>query len=276
MAEFNWRPVEPNEKRLGDIDAIKARIEELKAERAQLVKMYDSEEADNALGAQMLRAGDEGAMYKFLRGQRDARAMAEAQKAEASKPTQERFDRALEALQATEAQMAGANLDPAQAQKMELLAENQRAQLDDMLARNPSLSRRNYGAKTEPAKATPDNLWSFKSELGYDGGSMTDAEIDAKAEALRKANPNVNGSEVTKLVDEAKKRNETAYQKYVKEVAKQNGLIKELFNAYYNTSDVSTKEVLSGLIKSAGGKIDRKGNAVYLKAKTKQDWIKGK
>lgn len=271
MSDFNWRPS------MMDADSIRARIEELKAEKAQLLRQYDSEEADNALGAQMLRAGDDGAMYKFLRGQRDTRAMAEAQKAGANMPTQDQFDRTLEALQATEAQMAGANVDPAQADKMKLLAENQRAQLDDMLAKNPSLSRRNYGAKVNDNKtATADNLWSFKSELGYDGGSMTDEEIDAKAEALRKANPNVNGSEVAKLVEEAKKRNETAYQKYVKEVAKQNGLIKELFNAYYNTSDVSTKEVLSGLIKSAGGKIDRKGNAVYLKAKSKQDWIKGK
>ena len=272
MAEYNWRPSGTM-----TADDIRARIAELKAERAQLVKQYDSEEADNALGAQMLRAGDEGAMYKFLRGQRDTRAMAEAQKAEANRPTQEQFDRTLEALQATEAQMAGANVDPAQAGKMKLLAENQRAQLEDMLAKNPSLSRRNFGGQAGNDNApVADNLWSFKSELGYDGGSMTDAEIDAKAEALRKANPNVNGSEVAKIVEDAKKRNETAYQKYVKEVAKQNGLIKELFNAYYNTTDVSTKEVLSGLIKSAGGKIDRKGNAVYLKAKTKQDWIKGK
>lgn len=271
MAEFNWRPVEPNEKRLGDIDAIKARIEELKAERAQLVKMYDSEEADNALGAQMLRAGDEGAMYKFLRGQRDTRAMAEAQKAEAGKPTQERFDRALEALQATEAQMAGANLDPAQAQKMELLAENQRAQLDDMLAKNPSLSRRNYGAKSEPAKATPDNLWSFKSELGYDGGTMTDAEIDAKAEALRKANPNVNGSEVAKLVDEAKKRNETAYQKYVKDVDRQNAVLVSLYKTYSKNRDPE----VAAIIKSLGGAINTKtGGLVKLKKKDKDVWLK--
>lgn len=271
MAEFNWRPVEPNEKRLGGIDAIKARIEELKAERAQLVKMYDSEEADNALGAQMLRAGDEGAMYKFLRGQRDTRAMAEAQKDEAGKPTQERFDRALEALQATEAQMAGANVDPAQADKMKLLAENQRAQLDDMLAKNPSLSRRNYGAKTETPKATQENLWSFKSELGYDGGTMTDAEIDAKAEALRKANPNVNGSEVAKLVDEAKKRNETAYRKYVEDIDRQNAILDSLFDTY---SVLDNNPKIATLIKSLGGRINKDGELVKLKKKKKDVWLK--
>ena len=272
MAEFNWRPVEPNEKRLGDIDAIKARIEELKAERAQLVKMYDSEEADNALGAQMLRAGDEGAMYKFLRGQRDTRAMAEAQKANANMPTQKEFDRTLEALQATEAQMAGANVDPAQSQRMKLLADNLRAQLDDKLAKNPSLSRRNYGAKgNDNNTATADNLWSFKSELGYDGGNMTDAEIDAKAEALRKANPNVNGSEVARLVDEAKKRNETAYQKYVKDVDRQNAVLASLYKTYSKNRDPE----VAAIIKSLGGAINAKtGGLVKLKKKDKDVWLK--
>ena len=255
-----------------DADSIRARIEELKAEKAQLLQQYDSEEADNALGAQMLRAGDDGAMYKFLRGQRDTRAMAEAQKANANMPTQEEFDRTLEALQATEAQMAGANVDKAQSKRMELLADNLRAQLDDKLAKNPSLSRRNYGAKVNDNKtATADNLWSFKSELGYDGGSMTDEEIDAKAEALRKANPNVNGSEVAKLVEEAKKRNETAYQKYVKEVDKQNAVLSSLFKTYSKTRDPE----IATLIKSLGGGISSKtGNLIKLKKKDKDTWLK--
>lgn len=266
MSDFNWRPS------MMDADSIRARIEELKAEKAQLLQKYDSEEADNALGAQMLRAGDDGAMYKFLRGQRDTRAMAEAQKAGANMPTQEEFDRTLEALQATEAQMVGANVDPAQADKMKLLAENQRAQLDDMLAKNPSLSRRNYGAKVNDNKTdTAENLWSFKSELGYDGGSMTDEEIDAKADALRKANPNVNGSEVAKLVEEAKKRNETAYQKYVKEVDRQNSVLESLYKTYSKTRDPE----VAAIIKSLGGAISSKtGNLVKLKKKDKDVWLK--
>ena len=270
MAEYNWRP----SGNMMTADEIRSRIEELKAERAQLVKMYDSEEADNALGAQMLRAGDEGAMYKFLRGQRDTRAMAEAQKAEAGKPTQERFDRALEALQATEAQMAGANVDPAQAEKMKLLSENQRAQLDDMLAKNPSLSRRNYGGpapKQDISGAPADNLWSFKSELGYDGGSMTDEEIDAKAKALRKSNPNVNGSEVAKIVEDTKKRNETAYQKYVKDVDKQNAVLASLYKTYSKNKDPE----ISALIKSLGGGFNTKtGELIKLKKKDKDVWLK--
>lgn len=270
MAEYNWRP----SGNMMTADEIRARIEELKAERAQLVKQYDSEEADNALGAQMLRAGDEGAMYKFLRGQRDTRAMAEEQKANANRPTQEQFDRTLEALQATEAQMAGANVDPAQAEKMKLLSENQRAQLDDMLAKNPSLSRRNYGGaapKQDISGAPADNLWRFKSDLGYDGGSMTDEEIDAKAEALRKANPNVNGSEVAKIVEDAKKRNESAYQKYVKDVDKQNAVLSELYKTYQKGG---RSPELARLIKTLGGGINSNGNLVKLKKKDKDTWVK--
>lgn len=272
MSDFNWRPS------MMDAESIRARIEELKAEKAQLLRQYDSEEADNALGAQMLRAGDEGAMYKFLRGQRDTRAMVETQKANANMPTQDQFDRKLEALQATEAQMAGANVDPAQADNMKLLADNQRAQLDDMLAKNPSLSRRNYGAKgNDNQTATADNLWSFKSELGYDGGSMTDEEIDAKAEALRKANPNVNGSEVAKLVEDAKKRNETAYQQYVKGVQRDNALIKT-FYSFYGGADDATRKSIRDEIARLGGKVDSRGELSVKgrKPKAKDVWVKNR
>lgn len=260
-----------------DADSIRARIEGLKAEKAQLMKQYDSEQADNALGAQMLRAGDDGAMYKFLRGQRDTRAMAEAQKANANRPTQDQFDRTLEALQATEAQMAGANVDPAQAEKMKLLSENQRSQLEDMLAKNPSLSRRNYGTAPKNEEPPADNLWTFKSELGYDGGSMTDEEIDARAEALRKANPNVNGDDVAKLVEEAKKRNETAYQGYVQSIRRDNALIKTLYSLYQGAND-ETRKNLRNEIARLGGKVNSNGelSVKERKPKAKADWIKNK
>ena len=108
--EFTWNKVEPDEslnkvepdeslqwKQGGsieqDIESIKARIGELKDEREQLVAQLNDEYSDEKLAAQMMRAGDEGAMYKFLRGQQDNMKIQAADKAKEGKPTQEQFDK---------------------------------------------------------------------------------------------------------------------------------------------------------------------------------------
>lgn len=276
--EFTWNAVKPNEqlqyseKRLGDIEAIRARIDELKAERAQLVATLGDQYSDERLGAQMLRAGDEGAMYKFLRAQKDTKDMQLADKARAGMPTQEQFDKTYELLLANQAAQADPKLATPQAQKYGEMNDMYMGQLDDMLAKNPSLNRRNYGAAQAPAVSGGDY-----NKLQYDliMNSYDDDAIDAKVRAAIEANPD-SAEEFRKLGEDAKKKSDTAYADYVRGIDEKNGLIKELYNAYVNSNDSGTRSTLFGLIKSVGGKIDSKGNAVYLTKKSKKEWIKGK
>lgn len=266
MSDFNWRPS------MMDADSIRARIEELKAEKAQLLQQYDSEEADNALGAQMLRAGDEGAMYKFLRGQQDQLRMNLADKVKEGMPTQEQFDKTYELLLANQAAQGDIKLTNPQKQKYGEMNEMYMGQLDDMLAKNPSLNRRNYGATRSPEVSGGDY-----NKLQYDliMNSYDDDAIDEKVRAAIEANPD-SAEEFRKLGEDAKKKSDTAYAEYTSGIDRDNKLIKEVYNAYVNVNDSDTRSTLFGLIKSLGGKIDSKGNAVYLTKKSKKEWIKGK
>lgn len=282
--EFTWNRVEPNETaaygktRQAEVDEIKSRIEALKAERAQLVAQLGDEYSDERLGAQMLRAGDEGAMYKFLRGQQDQMKMNSLEKESKDKPTQEQFDKLLETLQATAAAIADPKLAPPIKDKYDLMLENYRSQLNEMLAKNPSLSMRNYnpqGSSNTPyaTGTSGGELWQLENKLGWSGSGMTDAEIDAEAEKL-KNNPNVSSSEVNKIVEDAKKRNETAYQKYVGEVERKNAEMKKIYDAYAKTQSSETRSTLETLL---GDYLDRRtNNFKKKKALTKDKWVKGK
>jgi hypothetical protein len=278
--EFTWNRVEPNEtpsygkSRHAEVDEIKSKIEALKAERAQLVAQLGDEYSDERLGAQMLRAGDEGAMYKFLRGQQDQMKLNAAENAKNNKPTQEQFDKLLETLQATAAATADPNLAPPIKEKYDLMLENYRSQLNEMLVKNPSLSMRNYNPQGGNAGGVGGGeLWQLENKLGWSGSGMTDDEIDAEAAKL-KNNPNVSSTEVNKIVDEAKKRNETAYQKYVEEVKRKNAEKKQIYDAYVKTPSAETRSTLETLL---GDYLDRRtNNFKKKKALTKDKWVKGK
>lgn len=273
--EFTWNAVKPNEqlqyseKRLGDIEAIRARIDELKAERAQLVATLGDQYSDERLGAQMLRAGDEGAMYKFLRAQKDTKDMQLAEKARAGIPTQEQFDKTYELLLANQAAQADPKLATPQAQKYGEMNDMYMGQLDDMLARNPSLNRRNYGAAQAPAVSGGDY-----NKLQYDliMNSYDDDAIDAKVRAAIEANPD-SAEEFRKLGEDAKKKSDTAYAEYTRAIAEKNAMMKSIYELYRD-ADAATKR---GIAKTLGTYIDTKtGNFKPVKAKSKKDWLKGK
>lgn len=285
--EFTWNKVEPDEslqwKQGGsieqDIESIKARIGELKAEREQLVAQLEDEYSDEKLAAQMMRAGDEGAMYKFLRGQQDNMRIQEADKDKKDKPTQEQFDKLLETLQATEAAIADPNVAPQVRNKYALMIENYQSQLNDMITKNPDIALRNYS----PVQKSVGNvgnvgeggdLYDLKNKLGWEGATMTDDEIDDLAKELKK-NPNVPGDEIAKITDEAKKRNQTAYDNYAKEIDRRNAELDQL-HAMWQKAEPSTKRQLEGLIKSLGGGFKAGGKLVKIKKKDKKDWVKGK
>lgn len=285
--EFTWNKVEPDEslqwKQGGsieqDIESIKARIEELKAEREQLVAQLEDEYSDEKLAAQMMRAGDEGAMYKFLRGQQDQMRIQAADKAKEGKPTQEQFDKILETLQATEAAIADPNVAPQVRNKYALMIENYQSQLNDMITKNPDIALRNYS----PVQKSGGNggnvgeggdLYDLKNKLGWEGATMTDDEIDDLAKELKK-NPNVPADEVAKITDEAKKRNQTAYDNYAKEIDRRNAELDQL-HAMWQKADPATKRQLEGLIKNLGGGFKAGGKLVKIKKKDKKDWVKGK
>ena len=285
--EFTWNRVEPDEslqwKQGGsidqDIESIKARIGELKAEREQLVAQLNDEYSDEKLAAQMMRAGDEGAMYKFLRGQQDQMRIQAADKAKEGKPSQEQFDKLLETLQATEAAIADPNVAPQVRNKYALMIENYQSQLNDMITKNPDIALRNYS----PVQKSTGNvgnvgeggdLYDLKNKLGWEGASMTDDEIDDAAKELKK-NPNVPADEVAKITDEAKKRNQTAYDNYAKEIDRRNAELDQL-HAMWQKADPGTKRQLEGLIKSLGGGFKAGGKLVKIKKKDKKDWVKGK
>lgn len=282
--EFTWNRVEPNEtpsygkSRQAEVDEIKSKIDALKSERAQLVAQLGDEYSDERLGAQMLRAGDEGAMYKFLRGQKDARELQLAEKDKTMKPTQDQFDKVLETLQATAAAVEDPNLDPRVKSKYDLMLENYRSQLNEMLTKNPDLSMRNYdpygnGEEGNSGSILGGDLYQLKQKLGWEGTKMTDKQIDAEAAKL-KNNPNVSSTEVNKIVEDAKKRNETAYQKYVGEVELKNTEMKKIYDAYAKTTSGETRSTLENLL---GDYLDRRtNNFKKKKALTKDKWVKGK
>jgi hypothetical protein len=281
--EFTWNRVEPNEtpsygkSRQAEVDEIKSKIEALKAERAQLVAQLGDEYSDERLGAQMLRAGDEGAMYKFLRGQQDQMKLNAAENAKNSKPTQEEFDKLLETLQATAASIEDPKLDPRVKERYGLMLGNYRSRLNEMLAKNPSLSMRNYNPQGDEGGNAGGvgggELWQLENKLGWSGSGMTDAEIDAEAAKL-KNKPNVSSTEVNKIVEDAKKRNETAYQKYVGEVERKNAEMKKIYDAYAKTTSAETRSTLETLL---GDYLDRRtNNFKKKKALTKDKWVKGK
>ena len=284
--EFTWNRVEPDEslqwKQGGsieqDIESIKARIGELKAEREQLVAQLEDEYSDEKLAAQMMRAGDEGAMYKFLRGQQDNMRIQELQKEKENKPTQEQFDKVLETLQATEAAIADPNVAPQVRNKYALMIENYQSQLNDMITKNPDIALRNYS----PVQKSVGNvgnvgeggdLYDLKNKLGWEGATMTDDEIDDLAKELQK-NPNVPADEVAKITDEAKKRNQTAYDNYSREIDRRNAELVQL-HAMWQKADPATKRELEGLIKNLGGGFKTGGKLVKIKKKDKSEWVKG-
>lgn len=285
--EFTWNKVEPDEslqwKQGGsieqDIESIKARIEELKAEREQLVAQLEDEYSDEKLAAQMMRAGDEGAMYKFLRGQQDQMRIQAADKAKEGKPTQEQFDKILETLQATEAAIADPNVAPQVRNKYALMIENYQSQLNDMITKNPDIALRNYSPVQKSAGNVGNvgeggDLYDLKNKLGWEGATMTDDEIDDLAKELKK-NPNVPADEVAKITDEAKKRNQTAYDNYAKEIDRRNAELDQL-HAMWQKADPATKRQLEGLIKNLGGGFKAGGKLAKIKKKDKKDWVKGK
>lgn len=285
--EFTWNRVEPDEslqwKQGGsieqDIESIKARIGELKAEREQLVAQLEDEYSDENLAAQMMRAGDEGAMYKFLRGQQDNMKIQEAEKDKKDKPTQEQFDKLLETLQATEAAIADPNVAPQVRNRYALMIENYQSRLNDMITKNPDIALRNYS----PVQTSGGNggnggeggdLYDLKNKLGWEGASMTDDEIDSLAKELKK-NTNVPADEVAKITDEAKKRNQTAYDNYSKEIDRRNAELVQLHDMWQK-ADPATKRQLEGLIKGLGGGFKAGGKLVKIKKKDKSEWVKGK
>lgn len=273
--DFTWN-ISPN--RDTAAGQIRDRIDELKAERAQLVAQLGDEYGDERLGAQMLRAGDEGDMYKFLRGQKDARELQLAEKDKTMKPTQEQFDKVLETLQATAAAVEDPNLDPRVKSKYDLMLENYRSQLNEMLTKNPDLSMRNYdpygnGEEGNSGSILGGDLYQLKQKLGWEGTKMTDKQIDALAAQL-KNNPNVSADEVNKIVKEAKDRNETAYRKYVGEVERINAQMKSIYDAYTRTHDGDTQRTLEALL---GDYLDPKTrNFKKKKPSSKDNWLKGK
>lgn len=276
--EFTWNKGATNS-RQNEIDAIKSKIEALKAERAQLVAQLGTDFSDERLAAQMLRAGDEGAMYKFLRGQQDQLKMNGIEKESNDKPTQEDFDKLLETLYATE----GAVVDeqdskPGMYNKYTQLASTYRARLNEMLAKNPALSLRGYdpqGGSSKPGNIQNGmrggDLYELRQTLGWGGSSMTDAEIDAEVEKYK---GKIDVSELNKVADEAKKRNETAYSNYKKQIDADNARMKAVYNAYLKAKDPETRLALEGLLK---GYVNTKtGKFVSKKYLSKDKWIKGK
>lgn len=282
--EFTWNRVVPNEtssygkSRQAEIDGIKTRIDALKAERAQLVAQLGDEYSDERLGAQMLRAGDEGAMYKFLRGQQDQMKLNAAEKEKEGMPSQADFDKVLETMQATDASLADPKLDPNVKNKYELMLDLYRNQLNDMLVKNPKLSMRNYTPNgTTGSSVTADgvkkggDLYELRQTLGWGGSRMTDAEIDAEVEKYK---GKVDVDELNKVADEAKKRNETAYGDYKKQIDADNTRMKAIYDAYLKTKDTATALALESLL---GGYMDPKTrNFKKKKYLSKDKWIKGK
>ena len=257
---------------MNEVNSIRARIDELKAERAQLVAQLGDEYGDERLGAQMLRAGDEGAMYKFLRGQKDARELQLADKAKEGMPTQADVDKLLETLYATEASITP-DIKGDQLTKTNNLLNLYRNQLGAMQQKNPSLDFRGYqgvGANT-PAGNGGGELSQFQYDLF--SNNWSDDEIDAKVKALAAQFPDYL-EDIRKAGAEAKNRSDTAYKKYVAEVESKNNDKKAIYDAYTRTHDGDTQRTLEALL---GDYLDPKTrNFKKKKPSSKDNWLKGK
>ena len=115
------------------------------------------------------------------------------------------------------------------------------------------------------------DLYELRQTLGWGGSGMTDAEIDAE---VAKYKGKVDVDELTKVADEAKKRNETAYANYKKQIDSDNARMKTVYNTYLKAKDPETRLALEGLLK---GYINAKtGKFVSKKYLSKDKWVKGK
>lgn len=258
---------------MNEVNSIRARIDALKAERARLVEQLGTEYGDEALGAQMMRAGDEGAMYKFLRGQQDQLRMNALEKAKEGMPTQADVDKLLETLYATEASITP-DIKGDQLTKTNNLLNLYRNQLADKQKKNPSLDFRGYqGAGTGPnvpAGNGGGELNKFKYEL-Y-SNDWDDDEIDAKVKELADQFPDYM-EDIRKAGDDAKKRSDTAYAKYTQAISKENKLMKSIYELYRDADEATKRKIA----KTLGTYIDSKtGNFKAVKPKSKKDWLKGK
>lgn len=254
---------------MNEVNSIRARIDALKAERARLVEQLGTEYGDEALGAQMMRAGDEGAMYKFLRGQQDQLRMTALEKAKEGMPTQADVDKTLETLYATEASLK----DPTKpTEKEQKLLGVYKRQLDRYKEKNPNLDYGDTQNLTPPGEAGTE-LWQLEREFALNN-NLTDEEIDEKVNEGIKSHPGYT-EQYQKLGDDAKKRSDTAYAKYTADIDQKNAMLKQLYDAWGNANDSGSKRTLFNLFKAMGGSVNTKGNAVYLKKKSKKDWIKG-
>lgn len=301
--EFTWNRVEPNEQlsysqsRQAEIDEIKSRILSLKLEREQLVAQLGDEYSDERLGAQMLRAGDEGAMYKFLRGQQDQMKLNAAENANKNKSTQADVDKLLETLYATEASI-GPETKGEQLMKANRLTNLYRAQLNAMAKSNPDLNFRGYldgntpaaggtGGSVEVAKVnrgeTPDSGtsgWGQPGDLNYfnyrmvtDAANMSDDEIDKLKKAAIDANPDY-ATDFEESAKKAKAANLSRYNEYKKDIDLKNSMLAEIFAERREVNDQKTKDRLANLIKRLGGGIDSKGNLRKIKVKDKDEFLK--
>lgn len=301
--EFTWNRVEPNEKlvysqsRQAEIDDIKSRILSLKLEREQLVAQLGDEYSDERLGAQMLRAGDEGAMYKFLRGQQDQMKLNAADNANKNTPTQADVDKLLETLYATEASI-GPETKGEQLTKANRLTNLYRAQLNAIAESNPGLDFRGYLGDTnkaaggtngsvEVAKANRSETppagtsgWGQPGDLNYfnyrmvtDAANMSDEEIDKLKKSAIDANPDY-ANEFEESAKKAKAANLSRYNEYKEEIDRKNALLTAIFNERREVNDQKTKDTLAKLIKLIGGGIDSKGNLRKIKAKGKDEFLK--
>lgn len=250
---------------MNEVNSIRARIDALKAERARLVEQLGTEYGDEALGAQMMRAGDEGAMYKFLRGQQDQLRMAQAEKASEGMPTQADVDKTLETLYATEASLK----DPTRpTEKEQKLLGVYKRQLDRMKKKNPNLD---YGdtQNLTPTGEAGTELWQLEREFALNN-NLTDEEIDEKVNEGIKSHPGYT-EQYQKLAADAKKRSDTAYARYKKDIADKNALMKGLYGLYKDADPATKRSIETMLGKFINSKTK---NFVEVKPKSKNDWLK--
>lgn len=256
---------------MNEVNSIRARIDALKAERARLVEQLGTEYGDEALGAQMMRAGDEGAMYKFLRGQQDQLRMNAAEKANEGMPTQADVDKLLETLYATEASITP-DIKGDQLTKTNNLLNLYRNQLGAMQQKNPSLDFRGYqGAGTGP-NVPAGNGGGELTQFQYDlfRNNWNDDEIDAKVKALAAQFPDYL-EDIRKAGDEAKKRSDTAYARYKKDIAEKNKMMKGWYDLYKDADPATRRKIETMLGRFINSKTK---NFVEMKPKSKNDWIK--
>lgn len=287
--DFTWNQVQPDEgliwgsEKQGEIEQIKSRIAELKAEREQLVAQLGDDYSDERIGAAMLRAGDNGAMYQNLRGLRNNREMAmlnNAKNGESAKPTQEDVDKLLETYYATAASINPESKDEQKQRAYKLLGVYE-SKLMELKAKNPDLNLRDFVGNTgnnvtgnSDGAPKGGELNKFKYWL-YENGNLTDSEIDAEAKKLASENKDY-AEEIQQAADAAKKRSQTAYQEYTGNIAMKRTLIDNLYTIYQTTSDIEQKKKLSTAIQNLGGSIKSDGELKKPSAMSKDKWLKSR